>query len=183
MEDFLLFLVYSLFGCVLEDAYNFMHTGEYVSKRTLLTLPLCPVYGLAGIMLAAVNRTENPMGLFMNGVCAVSALELAYYLISLRVYGIKWWDYSAHKFNLYGGICPYYSVMWGLINIPFALWIHPSVSVWVSGLTQNTRLIAGAFAGVYVLADMKRTHAELLKYKNGEKNLITERFLYIKSNN
>lgn len=183
MEVFLLFVIYSFFGCVLEDAYNFALTGRYMSKRMLLTLPVCPVYGLAGIMLAALNRSSDPAVLFANGFLTVGALELAYYLTSVKLYGVKWWDYSEHKFNIMGGVCLKYSVLWGLINIVFALWVHPFFAAWVNGLPPMTKMLAGTFLFVYMLADVRETRAELIKYKNGEKNRVTERFLYIKTNN
>ena len=183
MEVFLLFALYSFFGCVLEDGYGYARTGRYVSKRTLINLPLCPVYGIAGVTLAAVNSTTNPAVLFLNGFFAVSAVELAFYLISQRVYGIKWWDYSGLKFNFMGGISLYYSAMWGLLNIVFALWVHPFFSAWVTGMPHAAKLITGMFAIVYILSDVRETHAELMKYKHGEKSLVTERFLYIKNDN
>ncbi len=183
MEVFLLFTIYSFFGCVMEDAYAYALSGRYVSKRTLLNLPLCPVYGIAAVMLAAVNTMANPIILFLNGFFIVSAVELAFYLISERIYGIKWWDYSGLKINFMGGISLFYSTMWGFLNIGFALWVHPYFAAWVRGLPHTAKLITGLFAAVYVLGDVRETHAELMKHKRGGKSLVTERFLYIKDNN
>ena len=183
MEVFLLFMLYSFFGCVLEEGYHFLLNGRYMSKRMLLNLPLCPVYGIAALVLAAVNRTANPILLFFNGFFAISAVELAYYLISQRIYGIKWWDYSELKLNSMGGISLFYSVMWGVLNILFALWIHPFFWGWIKDLPREAGLVTGLFAAVYFLADLRDTHEELMKHKRGEKNLIDKRFLYIKPNN
>lgn len=183
MEVFLLFMLYSFFGCVLEDVYHLVISGRYVSKRTMLSLPLCPVYGAAAIVLAAVNNTDNPILLFVNGFFAVSAVELMFYLISERIYGIKWWDYSNLRINLFGGISLAYSVMWGMINIVFALFVHPACSVWIKTLPNTAKLFGGVFSAVYFWSDLKETHRELLKYKIGAENRINEKFRYIKNNN
>ena len=183
MEVFLLFLLYSFFGCVLEDAYNFLLHGEYVSKRTMLDLPLCPVYGGAAIVLSVVNVSQNPLILFLNGFFAVSAVELAYHLISDRIYGIKWWDYSGKKFNIMGGICLFYSALWGLLNIPFARYVHPLCSAWLAGMPTGEKITVAVFAGVYFFADFRKTHSELLRHKNGEKTVVFDKFKYLKRNN
>lgn len=183
MEVFLLFVLYSFFGCVLEDAYYFLLHGRYVSKQTMLTLPLCPVYGAAAIVLAAVNNTKSPVLLFVNGFLAVSAVELGFYLVSERLYGIKWWDYSHLRVNLFGGVSLFYSCMWGLLNILFGLYAHPVCAAWVHHLGTGEKMLAGVFAAVYFLADLKQTHKELIKYKNGIKSLVTEKFQCIRDNN
>lgn len=183
MEVFLLFLLYSFFGCVLEDIYNYILHGGYVSKRTMLGLPLCPVYGMAALTLSAVNASDNPAILFANGFFAVSAVELAFYLISDRVYGIKWWDYSGRKFNIFGGICLMYSLMWGVVNIFFALFVRPVCEMWVHGMSTDKKIILATFGAVYFFADLRKTHIELKRYKNGEKTVIFDKFKYIKRKN
>ncbi len=184
MEVFLLFVLYSFFGCVLENLYHFLLHKEYISKRTLIKLPLCPVYGIAALVLLAVNgETQNPLLLFANGFFAVSAVELCFYLVSERIYNIKWWDYSARKMNFMGGVSAFYSVLWGFLNIIFALWVHPVCGGWIFALSGNAKLLCGLFLAVYLVADVKETHRELIKRKNGESNAVSETLLYLKYNN
>lgn len=184
MEVFLLFVLYSFFGCVLENAYYYALHGKYISKRTLINLPLCPVYGIATLALWAVNgKTENPLLLFANGFFTVSAVELAFYLISQKVYAVKWWDYSGQRVNFMGGISLFYSILWGLLNILFARLLHPVCYGWIAALPRNAKLLCGLFLAVYIISDLKATHRELVKRKNGEDNCISEKFLYLKHNN
>ncbi|MDD6213895.1 MAG: putative ABC transporter permease [Firmicutes bacterium] len=185
MELFLLFVLYSFFGCVLENIYYYIHHGQYVSKRTLLNLPLCPVYGFAALTLAAADKgiEHNPFMLFVTGFLAVSAVELAFYLVCERAYGIKWWDYSGMRINLMGGVSLYYSVMWGMLNIVFAILVHPYCGAAVHMLSHTAKMYLSLFVGVYLLADLRQTHSELIKYKNGEKSLVAKKFLYLLNNN
>lgn len=185
MELFLLFVLYSFFGCVLENIYYYIHHGKYVSKRTLLNLPLCPVYGIAALTLAAADKgiENNLFLLFVTGFLAVSAVELAFYLACRRVYGIKWWDYSGMRINLMGGVSLYYSVMWGVLNIAFIKLVHPYCAAAVQMMSRTSKMYLSLFLGVYLLADLRQTHSELIKYKNGEKSLVPEKFLYLLNNN
>lgn len=184
MEVFLLFVLYSFFGCVLENIYHFLLHKEYISKRTLINLPLCPVYGIAALVLWAVNGgTRSPLLLFVNGFLSVSAVELCFYLVSIWAYDIKWWDYSCRKMNFMGGISLFYSLLWGGLNIVFAQVVHPLCRGWIFSLPRNTRLLCGLFMAVFLVADLKETHRELIKRKRGESNIINEKFLYLGRNN
>lgn len=184
MEFFLLFIVYSFFGCVAENIYYFILHGKYTSKQMLLNLPLCPVYGIACLLLDAVsNKNDGLILLFCSGFLTVSATELAFYLISERIYGIKWWDYSKMKIHLMGGVSLFYSVMWGFCNIVFSKFINPYFSTWIYSLPHTVKLFAGLFLAVYFFADLKETHIELKKCQRGEKSLIPEKFKYITLNN
>lgn len=184
MEAFLYFCLYSFFGCVLENVYYYALHGKYVSKRTLLKLPLCPVYGFAALALAAVNGSaQNPAVLFVNGFLTVSAVELIFFLVSERMYNVRWWDYSKLKMNFRGGICLCYSLVWGGMNIFFAKVLHPVVADGISGLPDRFVLLCGLFLAVYITADFKDTHTELTKYKNGESRSIFDSFTYLAGNN
>ncbi len=184
MEVFLFFAIYAFLGCAAENVYHLILHKRYVSKRTLLTLPMCPIYGIAALLLLAVNgKTQNLLLLFCAGFLTVSAAELIFYLISLRVYGIKWWDYSDLKINFMGGVSLFYSTLWGILNIVFAKILHPAVAEFIGAIPENTKILCGIFLMVFFAADAENTHKELLKYKKGEKNLIKSNFLYLKNNN
>lgn len=180
MEVFLLFVLYSFFGCVLEDGYYLARKRKYVSKRTLISLPLCPVYGVAMLTLGEVNgNTENPLFLFLNGFLAVSAVELAFFIISKELYDIKWWDYSKSKVNLMGGVNLFYSCTWGALNIIFAKTVQPLSRAWLATLPRAVKTVLGVFLAVYLFSDIKKTHLELLKRKRGNDNVIDAKFLYL----
>ncbi len=184
MEIFLLFVLYSFFGCILEEVYYFVLHREYMSKRMLINLPLCPVYGIACLLLGTANRQDDSAAmLFCTGFLVVSATELAFYLVSRRVYGVRLWDYSGLRFQLMGGISLVYSVMWGFCNIFFAKVLDPMCRVWVGALPQSAKLLLTAFLAAYLYADLKQTHIELKKFSSGEKSLISDKLKYIKLNN
>ncbi len=54
------------------------------------------------------------------GAAVITALEFtAGYIVNLRM-GLNVWDYSNRPLNLYGQICPEYSLMWAGLTIPIA---------------------------------------------------------------
>ncbi|MBQ3131791.1 MAG: hypothetical protein IJC24_03695 [Clostridia bacterium] len=54
------------------------------------------------------------------GALIITALEFtAGYIVNLRM-ELRVWDYSGRRFNLYGQICPEYSLMWAALTLPIA---------------------------------------------------------------
>ena len=54
------------------------------------------------------------------GTALITALEFATgYIVNMRL-GLRVWDYSSRPLNLYGQICPEYSLMWAGLTLPIA---------------------------------------------------------------
>ena len=54
------------------------------------------------------------------GAVVITALEFAMgYIVNIRM-GLKVWDYSGRPHNLYGQICPEYSLIWAGLTLPIA---------------------------------------------------------------
>lgn len=107
--------------------------------RGLLTLPVCPIYGIsmltvylllgtprrAGGALAriadgwgALKRRLERGGIFRYALyflCATAVSTLAELTVGLatRPLGIKLWDYSSRPMNFLGIVCLPYSLAWG----------------------------------------------------------------------
>ena len=70
------FILYSFFGFLLEVAYA-RATGGRGDRKSLLVLPLCPVYGVGACLILLLPRTviQNPFTLFLLGGLAATAAE------------------------------------------------------------------------------------------------------------
>lgn len=112
--------------------------GDFVD-RGLLTLPLCPVYGLGMLLLYAVMRTpqsgfwrtwRNKVKTKTARVTVTVLCVLLYALVAALLatateyitgvifykgFGIRLWSYHAHSNNFGGYVCLSYSVMWGAL--------------------------------------------------------------------
>ena len=54
------------------------------------------------------------------GAALITALEFAAgYIVNIRM-GLAVWDYSLRPLNLYGQICPEFTLMWAGLTIPIA---------------------------------------------------------------
>ena len=74
--------------------------------------------GIVMTLFCHINKTEN-LNIFLKcliGALVVTSIELAFGLIVNVRLGWGVWDYSDKPFNLFGQICPLFSLAWFFIS-------------------------------------------------------------------
>lgn len=80
--------------------------------------------GAVMVLLNLINRSGK-LNLFVRcllGAVVITSLEFAVGMVVNVALGWNVWDYSDKAFNLYGQICPLFSLGWFFLSIP-AFWI------------------------------------------------------------
>lgn len=94
--------------------------------RGVLHLPLCPIYGFAGLMLLLLFRRHGAWWIvFLGSVAIPTILELLTYEPLRRIMGYRLWNYSAWWCNFKGIISLPSSLLFGLMGIILLKGIHP----------------------------------------------------------
>ncbi|MBQ8412509.1 MAG: hypothetical protein IJX12_02745 [Lachnospiraceae bacterium] len=52
------------------------------------------------------------------GTLIITSLEFVTGIVVNVIFDLKVWDYSEMRYNVYGQICPVFSVLWALISLP-----------------------------------------------------------------
>lgn len=123
---FLLFLIYSFLGWLCESIYCSIPAKRFIN-RGFLTGPVCPVYGVGGILtvlLLTPFQNRLPL-LYLSGVLVTSAVEYATGFLLETVFHTRWWDYSNRRFQIRGRVCLRNSLLFGLMAVVLMKWIHP----------------------------------------------------------
>lgn len=136
---FIYFTVFCILGFLLETVYAFITKGVVESRKGFMYGPVCPIYGLGGIVLAIFLQyfKKNNFTLFLGGFVIGSVVEYLISFIAEVVFNVKWWDYSYMTFNINGRICLLYSVFWGLLAIPFMKIIYAYIESFVEYLEKK----------------------------------------------
>ena len=118
------FILYSFFGFLLEVAYA-RATGGRGDRKSLLVLPLCPVYGVGACLILLLPRTviQNPFTLFLLGGLAATAAEYGMAILYERGLGVSFWDYTGLPGSIQGKICLPFS-----LALPLIYFVHPAVA-------------------------------------------------------
>lgn len=103
---FMLFIVYSLIGWIVEVVGILIQEKRFVNRGFLIG-PYCPIYGVGGItIILSLNKyMEDPIILFVMAIVICSLLEYFTSYIMEKLFKTRWWDYSNFKFNINGRIC------------------------------------------------------------------------------
>lgn len=147
------FLVYSLFGFILENMFSFLTQGVFW-KDGFLKGPLKPMYGIAPLLILILLDGERSLWVTLL-LCLVvpTAVEYitGYYLYTL--FGRRWWDYSKNRMQLHGHVCLQFSIFWWILSYILLEFVHPLVTQSYLNI-QRTWEIAAPFFMLLLAADL-----------------------------
>lgn len=125
----LLFFFYCFCGWVWESCYVSACKRHWVN-RGFLHGPLLPIYGSGAIIILFVTLPveEDLRLVFLLGMIAATVLEYITGAVMERMFKVRYWDYSHHRFNLNGYICLSSSLAWGVFSILLVRFVHPPIA-------------------------------------------------------
>lgn len=178
MDYILYFFLFSFCGWILETVYASVLKRKFVSKQTLLRLPICPVYGIGAVAMLLTLKpvAESWLLVFCGGFFVASSVE---YLIALyyeHFFGVAWWDYRYNRGNLNGKVCVGLSLVWGVIAIAFFELIYPAAEALISGLSIYLKTLLSILLTLFFAADYRGTLNEVKKYADGGESVAGEKF-------
>lgn len=124
---FLLFIVYSITGWIIEVIATYPDTKCFVNRGFLIG-PYCPIYGNCAIaMIFLLHNVTNPILLFVLSILICSIGEYVTSYAMEKIFHARWWDYSKNKFNLNGRICLINSLAFGVLGFLLIKFVNPFV--------------------------------------------------------
>ena len=149
----IIFYVYCFLGWCFESAYVSLCEKRLVN-RGFIKGPLLPIYGSgAVIMLFSTRNCTNIVSMYLVGALSATTLEFFTGMAMEKLFKIKYWDYSTHRFNFKGHICLSSTVAWGFFTLLLCEVIHPPVAHLIDSIPHTVLIIAAAAITVPVAAD------------------------------
>lgn len=112
---FLLFIIYSFIGWIIEVIDIFITTKKLVNRGFLIG-PYCPIYGYGSLFIIYFlhSYTDSPIVLFVMTIAICSVLEYSTSYLMEKIFKARWWDYSNNKYNINGRICVGNMILFGI---------------------------------------------------------------------
>ena len=142
-------MVYAIIGWLWETPFVSVGQKKFVN-RGFLRGPYIPIYGMACLTIVLSMKIFDSM--LENGIFTI-ILQIGFiafvsavweYLTSWsleKLFKMRWWDYSHHKFNLNGRIALDYTFGFGIGGYILWKFINPIFENLYLGLTPNILLI------------------------------------------
>lgn len=134
---FILYIIYSFIGWVIEVIATSKDTKKFVNRGFLIG-PYCPIYGTCALLMILIPNQKNLLLLFIVAFLICSIAEYVTSYLMEKLFKARWWDYSRRKFNLNGRICLRMSVAFGLLGVLLIRYVNPLITSMLIKIPLNT---------------------------------------------
>lgn len=184
---FLLFLIYSFIGWIIEIFWTFICEKKIVDRGFFIG-PYCPIYGFGCLLLVIFLDCykENLVVLFFSSIIICSLLEYFTSFFMEKLFNARWWDYSNFKFNLNGRICAETMIPFGVLGVLVVHYINPFL---LNIVHVNNMVVIIAFALFFldvcvsfgIISNMKNTISKVASDNTEEITRRVKEILFNKS--
>lgn len=132
------FYIYCFFGWCFESGYASIKERK-LTNRGFLRGPYIPIYAFGAIFVLIItdNFQGNIFEVYFSGMIAATILEYITGYVMERLFKVKYWDYSDHKFNLSGYISLSTSIAWGFLSLLLTNFLQVNVYNFVSKISDQ----------------------------------------------
>ena len=157
------FYFYCIFGWCFESMYVSLKT-RHLTNRGFLKGPWLPLYGSGAILVLWLTLPfqETPVLVYLTGALGATVLEYVTGEAMVRLFKVRYWDYSEKPMNLHGYICLISSLAWGAFSVLLIHVIHMPVERLVLGMRLGTAEILAFFITVMFAADATQSFNEAM---------------------
>lgn len=163
---FLLFIIYSVTGWIIEVIATYPDTKCFVNRGFLIG-PYCPIYGnCAIVMILLLHNIKDPILLFILSIIICSVGEYVTSYLMEKLFHARWWDYTKNKFNLNGRICLVNSLAFGVLGFLLIKFVNPFVVGLITKLSPTIMNILFYTILILFLIDNVISFKVIFKIKN-----------------
>lgn len=163
---FILFLIGSVLGVLIEGSYCLIKKGHWESHVVSMVFMLNILYGLGAVLFYVGSVKLKKRKIFIRVLIMTllaTILELLCGLLLREVLGMRAWNYHNRFLNYEGLICLEFSIGWGIVALVFSL-VSPFVNKYLNKF--NTKFWQVIFIALMCLfmCDFFITGASILRW-------------------
>lgn len=162
----LIFFTYCFVGWVWECCLVSFKQREWVN-RGFLYGPWLPIYGFGAIIILFITLPfeESILLIFLLGSIGASILEYVTGAVMEQLFGVRYWDYSHHKFNINGHISLVVSLGWGAVSVLLVKLIHPPVKDVIIQIPDSIAQAVSLVLTIVFVVDVTKSTQDALDMK------------------
>jgi len=137
----LLFFITAFTGWLWE-VLLYLVTDHTFVNRGVYRGPYLPIYGVGCVILILLlhRMRKRPIFVFVLSSLLCSALEYFSGVWLEKKWGIRWWDYSEHIFNIQGHICLTSTIGFGLGGVLLICLVQPIFNKYYHRMSIKMRI-------------------------------------------
>ena len=132
------FYLNCIFGWCFESTYVSLKQHCFVN-RGFLKGPWLPLYGSGAVLVLLITMPfdQHPVAVYIAGLIGATLLELVTGEAMVRLFKVRYWDYSNQRFQYKGHICLSSSIVWGFFSVMMVYVVQPQVERFVFWLNSE----------------------------------------------
>ena len=132
------FYLYCIFGWCLESTYVSLKQHCFVN-RGFLKGPWLPLYGSGAVLVLLITMPfgQHPVAVYIAGLIGATLLELVTGEAMVRLFKVRYWDYSNQHFQYKGHSCLSSSIVWGFFSVMMVYVVQPQAERFVFWLNSE----------------------------------------------
>lgn len=169
---FLLFIIYSFLGWIMEMIACYFSTKKWVDRGFLIG-PICPIYGCGCILiiLLLTKYIDDPFVLFVMAMLICSLLEYFTSYIMEKLFKARWWDYSHKKYNINGRVCLDNILAFGILGLLMMFVINPFIVKMLGYVNVKILNIISLVLFIVFIVDLVVSLKIISSFKNVAKSI------------
>lgn len=171
---FWLFLIGAFVGDLIETVFVWGTSGVLMSRSSLLYGPFSVVWGLGAALLTVVLRglmDKSDRYIFVGGALMGGVYEYMCSVVTEKLFGKVFWDYSKIPFNLNGRINLLYCVFWGIAAVVWVKEVYPRISALIEKIPMKVGKILTWVLVVLLAVDVALSCMALGRMDQREKGI------------
>lgn len=172
---FLLFLIYSFIGWLMEIVFTYFKDRTLVNRGFLMG-PYCPIYGTGCILIIFLLKRylNDVIALFIMAMVVCSILEYVTSYAMEKLFKARWWDYSDRKFNINGRICLETMVPFGMLGCVLMYVLNPFISNILNNIPSNILNVLAVLLFIIYLIDNIVSYSIITKLHLGANKIVRD---------
>jgi len=165
---FLLFLIYSFIGYVIETISVSIIEKRLILSRGFLIGPYLPIFGVGALSLSCFLQKYQKDIIILFLMSAFICLTIEYFssLLMEKIFQLRWWDYSEKKFNINGRVCLELGIYFGIGGVLAIKFGNPFFKRMLYSAPQTLIVLLGLFLSMVILLDYIVSFYIVFKFKN-----------------
>ncbi len=137
-------------------------------NRGFLKGPWLPLYGSGAILVLWMTLPfqNSPVEVYVVGMLGATVLEYFTGEAMVRLFKVRYWDYSNQHFQYKGHICLSSSIAWGFLSIAMVYGIQPQVERFVFWMNQEFVSVATFLITVCMVYDFSGAFREAMDLRH-----------------
>lgn len=166
---FLLFIIYAFLGWLMEMLSTIFYHHKFYNRGFLIG-PLCPIYGVAGVLITfIVGEQENILEIFCVVMLLGGVIEYFTSYIMEKLFHARWWDYSNRPFNINGRVFLGNLLAFGALGVLVVKFLSPFFLGLLARINNATLYSIAIVVAVILLCDFIISLNLIIRFRNTTK--------------